>query len=379
VGSARARHTTAIMGTFIRSPTGIVKVMSPLELQTSPREMLLNRIQRDIPITERPYQTLAQEVGMLEEEALEILREEKQKGVLRQISAIFDTRTLGYQSSLVAVVADPEQLDQVAEIINAHPGVSHNYRRNHDFNLWYTIAVPPDSNIEEHVQKLHQMSGASVTRLMPTLHLFKIGVEFDMTGNEAWNAKAKPQYIQENRNFGYVVSDLDKRFVLEMQQDLELIPTPYTAICARLGLTLEQLASHAAAMKAAGALRRISAVFRHQSAGFTFNAMGVWAVPQDDVAEMGKRMADFKAVSHCYLRPTYPEWPYTIFTMVHGRSKEEALGKIEAIAEEVAQNIDYAILYSTKEYKKIRLEYFVPEFYDWEKEHLEGRVALSAN
>jgi siroheme decarboxylase len=364
-------------GTFIATPTGIVKAMSPLELQTSPREMLLNRIQRDIPITERPYQTIAQEVGILEGEALEILHQEKEKGVLRQISAIFDTRTLGYQSSLVAVVADPEQLDQVAEVINAHPGVSHNYRRNHDFNLWYTIAVPPDSNLEAHVQKLHDLSGAKVTRLMPTLHLFKIGVEFDMTGADAWNAKAKPQYIQENRNFGYVVSDLDRRFVLEMQQDLELIPTPYAAICARLGLTLEQLGNHAAAMKAAGALRRISAVFRHQSAGFNFNAMGVWAVPDADVAEMGKQMADFKAVSHCYLRPTYPEWPYTIFTMVHGRSKEEALGKIEAIAEEVAQNIDYAILYSTKEYKKIRLEYFVPEFYDWEQQHLEGNAALA--
>lgn len=340
--------------------------MSQLELQTSPREMLLNRVQRDIPITERPYQTIAQEIGMLEGEALEILQKEKEKGVLRQISAIFDTRTLGYQSSLVAVVADPDQLDQVAEIINAHPGVSHNYRRNHDFNLWYTIAVPPDSNLEAHVQKLHELSGASVTRLMPTLHLFKIGVEFDMTGNEAWNAKAKPQYVQENRNFGYVVSDLDRRFVLEMQQDLELIPTPYAAICERLGLTLEQLASHAAAMKAAGALRRISAVFRHQSAGFNFNAMGVWAVPQDEVAEMGKRMADFKAVSHCYLRPTYPEWPYTIFTMVHGRSKEEAFGKIQAIEEEVAPGIAYDVLYSTKEYKKVRLEFYRPEFYDWE-------------
>ena len=334
--------------------------------EVTPRELLLNRIQRDIPITARPWRGLAEEVGLTEAEALDILREEKAKGVLRQVSAIFDTRTLGYQSSLVAAVHDEDQLDAGAEVVNGHPGVSHNYRRNHSFNLWYTIAVPPESDLEAHVQRLHELSGARVTRLMPTLHLFKIGVEFDMTGTEDWNAKSRPQYTSEQRNIGYAVTDLDRAFVTEFQKDLPLTEEPYAAACAALGLSIEEVAAHAARMKAAGALRRVSAVFRHQTAGFTFNAMGVWAVPQDEVAQTGRRMAEFKAVSHCYLRPTYPEWPYTIFTMVHGRSKDEAFGKIQAIADEVARGIDHAILYSTKEYKKVRLEFYKPEFYEWE-------------
>jgi len=338
--------------------------------ETSPRELLLNRVQKDIPIVARPYRVLAEEVGLSEQEALDILRETKAQGVLRQVSAIFDTRTLGYKSSLVAVKTDPDRIDAVADVINQHPGVSHNYKRNHDFNLWYTIAVPPESDLEAHVQKLHDLSGAELTRLMPTLHLFKIGVEFDMTGAEAWNAKSKPQYTNENRNVGYQVTDTDRRFVLEFQKDLPLAEEPYAAACEAMGMTIEEVAAHAQQMKQAGALRRVSAVFRHQKAGFKFNAMGVWAVPQDDVESMGQRMAEFKAVSHCYLRPTYPEWPYTIFTMVHGRTKEEAFGKIQAIADEVATGIDHAILYSTKEYKKVRLEFFIPEFYAWEKQHL---------
>ncbi|WP_221091578.1 siroheme decarboxylase subunit alpha [Deinococcus aquaedulcis] len=338
--------------------------------EPSAREQLLNRIQRDIPIVQRPYARLAEEVGLSEAEALAILREVKAEGVLRQVSAIFDTRTLGYQSSLVAAVYDENHLDAGAEVVNTHPGVSHNYKRNHDFNLWYTIAVPPESNLEAHVQKLHELSGARLTRLMPTLHLFKIGVEFDMTGKEDWNAKAKPQYTSEQRNIGYQVTDLDRAFVLEFQKDLPVTEEPYAEACAALGLSIDEVAAHAEKMKAAGALRRVSAVFRHQKAGFTFNAMGVWAVPQEQVAEVGRQMAEFKAVSHCYLRPTYPEWPYTIFTMVHGRSKEEAFGKIKAIEEEVAPGIDHAILYSTKEYKKIRLEFYKPEFYAWAKEYL---------
>ena len=331
----------------------------------TPRELLLNRIQKDIPLIRRPYAALAEEVGLSEAEALAILREVKAEGVLRQVSAIFDTRTLGYQSSLVAAVYEGDQLDAGAAIVSQHPGVSHNYRRNHDFNLWYTIAVPPESDLEAHVQRLHELSGAKLTRLMPTLHLYKIGVEFDMTGKEAWNAKSQPQYTSAQRNIGYSVTDTDRKFVVAFQRDLPITEEPYADACAETGLSIDELAAHAEQMKAAGALRRISAVFKHQSAGFTFNAMGVWAVPQDQVAEIGQAMAGFKAVSHCYLRPTYPEWPYTIFTMVHGRSKEEAFGKIQAIFDEVAP-FDHAILYSTKEYKKVRLEFYKPEFYEWE-------------
>ncbi|BDP40058.1 transcriptional regulator [Deinococcus aetherius] len=338
--------------------------------QVTPREQLLNRIQRDIPIVQRPYRVLAEEVGLTEEGAMDILREVKAEGVLRQVSAIFDTRTLGYKSSLVAAVYDEDHLDAGASVVNGHPGVSHNYRRNHSFNLWYTIAVPPESNLEAHVQKLHELSGARMTRLMPTLHLFKIGVEFDMTGKEDWNAKATPQYTNADRNIGYQVTDLDRAFVLEFQKDLPVTEEPYADACAALSLSIDELAAHAGKMKEAGALRRVSAVFRHQKAGFTFNAMGVWAVPQEEVAETGRRMAEFKAVSHCYLRPTYPEWPYTIFTMVHGRSKEEAFGKIDAIEREVAPGLDHAILYSTKEYKKIRLEFYKPEFYKWARVNL---------
>ncbi|WP_424950409.1 Lrp/AsnC family transcriptional regulator [Deinococcus sp.] len=364
--------TTASPASSEQAATGQASAPQP-NPQPTPRELLLNRIQKDIPIVQRPYQLLGEELGLSEEQVLGMLQEVKAQGVLRQVSAIFDTRTLGYQSSLVAAVYEDDQLDAGAEIVNGHPGVSHNYRRNHSFNLWYTIAVPPESDLEAHVQRLHELSGAKLTRLMPTLHLYKIGVEFDMTGNEAWNAKAAPQYTSEQRNIGYLVSELDRRFVVEFQKDLPITAEPYADACAALGLSIQEVAAHAEAMKAVGALRRVSAVFRHQSAGFTFNAMGVWAVPQEQVKETGAQMAGFKAVSHCYLRPTYPEWPYTIFTMVHGRSKEEAFGKIRAIEEEVAPGIAYDILYSTREYKKVRLEFYRPEFYEWEQRELGQR------
>ena len=332
--------------------------------------LLLNEIQGDIPLAARPYRIIAERVGMTEAEALDFLGAKKAEGILRQVSAIFDTRTLGYSSSLVAARHDPAQIDAGAEIVNAHPGVSHNYKRNHAYNLWYTIAVPPDQDLEAHVQKLHELSGAEVTRLMPTLHLFKIGVKFDMTGTDAPDAKEAPAYQQKDRNLSYEVTELDKRIVLELQKDLPLTEEPFAGSAAALGMSIEQLAVEADRLKQAGAMRRISAVFKHQAAGFRFNAMGVWAVPQDRLEELGNLMGSFKSVSHCYLRPTYPDWPYTIFTMVHGRSVQEAVDKIDAIANEIGQDIDRAVLYSTKEYKKVRLEYFLPELYSWADQNL---------
>ena len=96
--------------------------------------------------------------------------------------------------------------------------------------------------------------------------------------------------------------------------------------------------------------------------------MGVWAVPDQDVLETGKRMAAFRGISHCYQRPTYADWPYSVFTMAHGRSKEECDAILDAIAAETGIE-ERATLYSSTEFKKIRLLYFTDDFKRWEAEH----------
>ena len=113
----------------------------------------------------------------------------KELGILRQLSAIFDTRALGYTSALIAAKIDPDRVDEAAAIISGHPGVSHNYKRNHAYNLWYTLAVPPGEDFDAHLDVLHRDSGSLVTRKLPTLQLYKIGVKLDMTGETAANAK----------------------------------------------------------------------------------------------------------------------------------------------------------------------------------------------
>lgn len=344
---------------------------------------LLNEIQQDLPIVTRPFIHLAEKLGVSEQEVLQAAQRLKGEKVIRQISAIFDTRSLGYESSLVAAKIPSDRLDEAAALINTHPGVTHNYARNHAYNLWYTVAVPPNSilGLQKTVDLLHQLSGAEITRLMPTLKLYKIGVNFDVAGNNKPADKTvKPAYTDKDRTPDQPLTQKEMDFVLQLQQDLPIIEEPYAEICQKLNLSIEELAVIGKDLQKRGKMRRISAVLHHRKAGFTANAMGVWEVPEDRCEELGPKMGGYRAVSHCYRRPTYPDWPYTVFTMVHGKSVKECENVIKTISEETGIK-SYFALYSTKEFKKTRVSYFTPEMNVWEAEYapkLDASATLSS-
>ena len=341
-------------------------VTDPLDIK------LLGLLQTEVPLVERPFATLADHVGASEKEVLKHVQNLKTANVIRQISAIFDTRSLGYASSLVAAQIDPSRVDEAATIISQHPGVSHNYLRNHSFNLWYTIAISPLSKLglDETVELLHRQSQARSTRLLPTLKLFKIGVKFDVGGDSRPDDLDTPTYTEKSRASDTALTPMEVEFVRIMQRDLPIAPTAFVDYAKELGATLAELQVMHRQFLDSGKMRRFAAVLHHRSAGFSANAMGVWAVPgnDDEVDRVGALMAGFRAVSHCYRRPSYPDWPYNIFTMVHGKSEEECEQTLATIAEKAAIR-DHRALYSTKEYKKVRVRYFTPDEAVWERPH----------
>ena len=348
--------------------------MDPMDVTDLDAE-LLNAVQWSFPLDATPYATLADRLGTTEEGILTELRAAKDAGVLRQLSAIFDTRALGYSSALVAAKVDPDRVDEAAAVINAHPGVSHNYKRNHAYNLWYTLAVPPGEDFAEHLDVLHRDSGATVTRPLPTLQLYKIGVKLDMTGTTAVDAKAevleheKPERRPDME--APVLTPLEVAAIRIAQEDLPLTSHPFADLAARIDTTEDELLAMLRSFADRKLMRRFAAVMNHRTAGFKANAMGVWAVPEDELGEIGPQMAGFAAVSHCYRRPTYDDWPYTVFTMVHGRTGKDCEAVIAAISSETGVD-EYALLWSIKEYKKTRVRYFTPEWDEWRDAHLVG-------
>jgi DNA-binding Lrp family transcriptional regulator len=305
-----------------------------------------------------------------EEQVLDAVGRLLRDRIIRQVTPIYDTRALGYGSMLVAAKVDPEHPWGPAKIVNSHPGVSHNYLRNHEFNMWFTIAVEEDSalGLQGTLDVLQELTGAESIRQLPTLKLFKIRMDLEMEGDTA--ALSSPGVVEEPAELERVpYDDFDKAVIRATQGDLPVVGEPYAPAAAELGIGVDALLDHMAGMRERGILRRVAAILFHRRAGFSANGMGVWRVPDERVLDIGPRMAAFRGISHCYQRPTYQDWPYQIFTMAHGRSKEECDAILDAIAAQFPEIEERATLYSSTEFKKIRLLYFTDDFRAWEREH----------
>jgi len=330
---------------------------------------LLNLIQVGFPIEPRPFSFLADKLGTSEDDVLARIARLKDEHIIRQISMIFDTRALGYRSSLIATRVPDGRIDDAAAVINEHPGVSHNYRRNHEFNIWWTIAVPPSSSLEDHVGRLHDMAGGESTRIMHTIRMFKIGVDLDMTGKRPMDARSALPAYRTSPKAGTALTEHEIALLRRLQEDIPLVPSPFTAMGDAIGVSEATVLEAANTFIDDGRARRYAAVLFHRHAGFVANAMSVWQVPEDRIDEAGTTMAGFAAVSHCYQRPTYPDWPYNVFGMLHGRTKDECEEAARAI-ESATGVTERRMLYSTKEYKKVRVRYYTEEFFDWERRNL---------
>jgi siroheme decarboxylase len=329
---------------------------------------LLNLMQGSFELSRRPFAHVAGLAGVDEGEAMARVQRLLDNRIIREITPIFDTRALGYQSMLVAAKVDAEFPHRAAKLINAHPGVTHNYLRNHDFNLWFTIAVEPTSKLglQGTLDVLAAETGAQSIRQLPTLKLFKIRMDLEMeAGTDALSTAGEA--VEPRELEPIELSEEDIATIRATQGPMPVIEEPYAPAAERLGVSQEDVLARLASLRERDGLRRVAAILFHRRAGFSANGMGVWNVPEDEVLETGKRMAAFRGVSHCYQRPTYADWPYSVFTMAHGRSKEECDAILASIAEATGIT-DRATLYSSTEFKKVRMLYFTDDFRRWEEE-----------
>ena len=326
---------------------------------------LLSIIQKNFPLVSRPFSVIAKELGTDEQSIIDLLLIEKENKIIRQISPIFDTKRLGYNSSLVSFKIKREDIDSAVKIINTHPGISHNYEREHPFNIWFTLAVAPDSKLglKRTVELLSKKTKAVSYIILPTLKLFKISVKLNTTGKDL----KKEKVVKPNKKT-IELTPLHHKVIALSQNDIPIVSEPFKEVVKELGLTYESFFAILNELKEAGVMRRFAGILNHRKAGFNANAMVVWDVDEDKGDEIGKKAAEFSAVSHCYLRPKYPNWPYNLFTMVHGKTTEETNGIIHEMAKEI-EHFSRRPLYSTREFKKVRIQYFSSEFEKWEEKY----------
>jgi len=328
---------------------------------------ILDLIQWYFPLEACPFAALAQRLNVSEINLIDRLRVLRDRGIIREISALFEARKLGFHSALIAMSVAPEHIEEAAAVPSAHPGVSHNYERNHAYNLWFTLMVPGHVALEDEALRIARRAHADDHLVLPAVGRFKLGVDLDMGTRDTWDDECNDRVtpppdrtaVEDDPPADHPpVSPLEITAIRALQRNLPLEPHPFERLAESFDMTEEELLEIANRLLESGALRRYGAVLRHQRVGYTANAMGCWFIPPERMDEAGARAAVEQAVSHCYERPAYPpRWPYNFFTMIHGRSDEE----VRAIADRLRSDLlplEHALLFTVREFKKQRVCYY---------------------
>lgn len=330
-------------------------------IQAEQENAVIRAVQEHVPFVRRPFAAIGERVGLDEVEVIEFLRKWQDQGKLREISAILEGAALGYESALVAARVPAADLERVVEILNAHPTVTHNYLRGHDYNLWYTIASPLELGLDAMVLALSRLTRVEFYTLRRT-HTFKIGVNFDIRTRQN-RTDANPLVTVEPVE----LCGEEIRLFRALQTPAPIVPEPFDELECKYGIELGALIAFGQ-RHLGGAVRRYVGTLRHRKLGVRANAMVVWNVAENDIDAAGAKLAQASEVSHCYARNAIEGFPYRLYSMIHGPD----LGDCQQVARRLADDLgvaDYRLLVSLEEFKKTRLRYFLPELDQWWHAH----------
>ena len=316
---------------------------------------LLGMLQSGFPLSREPYEDMGTKLGMTGDDVIRGIIALKKKGIVRQISPVVDARKLGFQSTLVAMKVDSPWISSAETYLSAHPGISHGYEREHEFNVWVTLSVPADADLNAEIQSMSMRSRAQSTIALPAIRVFKLRTNFShaedtSTEEEIPNGSGLPGRAR--------LSQADRAIINGLQHDLSLNADPFKPLADSLGMDVEKMLRQCRSLLRRGVIRRYGASINHHNAGYRANAMTCWDAPADKMDTLGRLLARDRNVSHCYERATNKLWRYNLFAMVHSNDRTACLREIEKLAAMTGLT-DYAVLFSLKEFKKTRVMYRV--------------------
>lgn len=335
----------------------------------------LYRLQRGIPLVARPFAAVGDECGMSEEQVVALVERLLASGDARRFGGVFDARRVGYRSALCAMsVHDEGDLQRVLPHITASNGVTHAYERGWPAelavdsaggpagqrwpNFWFTLAAPSES-FDAEMGELRRLCAPFDIFEMPATRRFKIDVVFDMRTCER-DERVEPRRNQPSADAGevYVLSEAQRRVVRRLQGHVAVSATPFAAPAADLGVSEDELLAQLQEWLASGVLRRIGVLLRHRKMGFKANGMCCWDVVEGgDTTEIGRQIAAFPEVTHCYERPWFKEFPFRLYAMIHTQSWEATQALYERIGRSVGLEGGQLLL-SLREFKKTSMQFF---------------------
>ena len=316
-----------------------------LEIEARDRE-LLDAIQNEIPLISTPWAAVGQVIDMSEKEVIKRVDKLRRAGVIQSIEGVFDARALGYASSLVAVAAPPDQIDKIASTINLHPAVTQNYQRNHRFNLWFSLLLPPGSRMGLEATAAALTEGADDVLVLPT--------------EASYGPRGEELRIDPRELTGEEI-----QVVRILQKDLPGIPRPFDLLGRQNGIDAADILSTGARLRAEKRFLGYAGVAQSiRPRAFAAHVMAAWRAAED-VHDLARALAARPEIPRSWVRPTRPGWPYGVFTTVQGRSVDECQALVDAIAADLGVR-DFVLMFPVKEYKHSRIEYFGDDLPAWE-------------
>ncbi|WP_436923723.1 siroheme decarboxylase subunit beta [Halosimplex amylolyticum] len=321
---------------------------------------LVDGWQSGFPVTERPFEVVAADVGVDESEALERVKRLYDQGIFRRFGPVLNPPVIG-SSTLAAVKAPADRFEEVAAVINGYEQVNHNYARDHEWNMWFVVTAASKERRDAILDEIEERTGCAVL-VLPMLTDFYIDLEFPVVNTDRFAreslAETDVAATTISERAAADLTELDRRVLLEVQEGFPLTATPYRDVAEAVGAPVADVLDSVERLLADGCIKRIGCVVNHLATGFDANCMVVWDLPDEDLDERGVDVGRLPYVTLCYHRPRRPdhEWPYNLFTMIHGREQEAVDAKIDELAGEYLP-YDHERLYSTETLKQTGARY----------------------
>ncbi len=309
---------------------------------------LLNDWQRDFPITAQPFSELAAKVGAGETAILAALKRLQARGAISRVGAVLAPRRIG-ASTLAALAAPAAEIERIAALVSARPEVNHNYQREHTYNLWFVATAADPATLAAALAAIERDTGCAVISL-PLEQEYHIDLGFDLKS-------AHKHHAHLSGTPARATDAVERQLITALQPGLELVPRPFGRLGERAGMSEDEVLGRITGWLEEGLIKRFGVVVRHHELGYRANAMVVFDLPAAEVDRIGLRLAAEPGVTLCYRRTrSLPEWPYNLYCMVHGRSREEAQPVIERLASIVGA--PSTALFSTRRFKQCGARYF---------------------
>jgi len=306
---------------------------------------LMNDWQRALPLVPRPFQVIANEMQIDEAEVIDRITRLLQSGAISRVGATCRPNTLA-ASTLAAVAAPFDKVEDIAKIINAEEGVNHSYQRENEWNIWFVATGPTRAFVDAALTSIEHRTGLRVLDLR-LVQPFNVDLGFALDGTSEMPA---PRVIDET----VPLEDSDREIMQALSEGLEPVTRPFAVLATRLGRTESNVLERIRSLAQSGVLSRIGLIVRHRSLGWRSNAMCVFNVPKEEITEKGHALTKVPGVTLCYERRPAPDvWPYTLYCMIHGRSRSEALDVLTlARVRANLSGYDYKVLFSTRCFKQ---------------------------